>query len=110
FQACRETDAGPAANSRINADVLLALMLIRKNVSDDAGGRLELEQFLVDVLGIDALQIAFQRAIASNYTCSRQHTAPDRELLRLGLHDLARVCIPDYKVAHVLLAGRRIHR
>src|SRR5689334_25146937 len=46
----RHADAGPAADARVNADVLLALVLVREHVADDARRRLELEKLLVDVI------------------------------------------------------------
>src|SRR5436190_12825591 len=65
FESRGHADAGPAADSREDPHVLLALVLVGKDVADDAGRRLELEQLLVDVIRVDALQVALERAEAS---------------------------------------------
>src|SRR5262249_43982215 len=57
-----KTDACPAADAGQNRDVLLATMLIGGDVADDAGRRLELVEFLAG-LGVDGLEIAFERAV-----------------------------------------------
>src|SRR5215470_2373332 len=57
-----KTDTRPAADAGQNRDVLLATVLIGRHVSDDAGRRLELVEFLAG-LGVDGLQIAFERAV-----------------------------------------------
>ena len=85
-------------------------MLIGEDVADDARRRLELVEFLVDVLRINALQVTFQGAVAGDAACGRQRSAPDRELLAMALHDLALSCIPGDEVTHVLAAWRRKHR
>src|ERR1700682_6161071 len=103
-------DAGPAADARKDPDVLLALMLIGEDVADDAGRRLELEQFLVDVVRVDALEITLQCAIARDATRGHEDAAPDRELLGFGLDDLPAPRVPRHEVAHVRSARRRIHR
>src|ERR1700754_487532 len=46
LQARRHADTGPAANARVDADELLALVLVREHVADDPGRGLELPQFL----------------------------------------------------------------
>src|SRR4029450_3733662 len=56
-QARGKTDTCPAADAGQNRDVLLATMLISGDVSDDAGGRLELVEFLAG-LGVDGFEIA----------------------------------------------------
>src|SRR5262249_35022341 len=107
LEARGHADAGPATDSGEHADVLLALVLIREDVADDAGRRLELVELLVDVAAIDALEVALERAVAGDATGGRQHTAPDRELFGLGLDDLARARIPLDQVAHAAMAVRR---
>src|SRR5262249_49937431 len=57
-----KTDPCPAADAGQNRDVLLAAMLIGRHVADDAGRRLELVEFLAR-LGVDSLEVAFERAI-----------------------------------------------
>src|SRR5262245_7410607 len=76
-----KTDTCPAADAGQNRDVLLATMLIGGDVSDDAGRRLELVEFLAG-LGVDSLEIAFERAVEHHAAGGRQGTRPDRELLR----------------------------
>src|SRR5678815_1542253 len=74
----RHADAGPAADAREDAHVLLALVLVREHVADDAGRRLELEQVLVDVVGVDALQVALERAVADHAAALLAPFAPPR--------------------------------
>src|SRR2546427_11832581 len=100
LQSRSHADAGPAADARIDADELLALVLVGEHVADDSGRRLELEQFLVDVLRIDALQVAFQRAEAGDAAGGVERAAPHRELLGLALHDLAGAGVPGDVAAH----------
>src|SRR5262249_3241844 len=57
-----KTDAGPAADAGQDRNVLLATMLIGGHVADDAGRCLELVEFLAG-LGVDGLEVAFERAI-----------------------------------------------
>src|SRR5713226_1242603 len=89
LEARGKADAGPTADAGEHADVLLAFVLPGIHVADDAGGRLELVQLLADVVGIDALQVALERAVARDAARRDQRAAPDRELLGLRLHDLA---------------------
>src|SRR5262249_26277864 len=110
LESCGHADTCPAADTRKYADVLLALVLIGKYVADDAGRRLKLEQLLVDVVGIDALEIAFQRTVAGDTTGRHERSAPDRKLLSLGLDDLAAARVPHDQIAHVGTAGRGKHR
>src|ERR1700682_1237215 len=72
-------DAGPAADARKDPDVLLALMLVGEDVADDARRRLELEQFLVDVVRVDALEITLQCAVARDITRGHEQPPPDGE-------------------------------
>src|SRR5262245_19164998 len=51
-QASSKSNAGPAADAGQHRNVLLATMLIGAHVSDDAGRRLELVEFLAR-LGVD---------------------------------------------------------
>src|SRR5262245_57910379 len=76
-----KTDTCPAADAGQNRNVLFAAMLIGGDVSDDAGRRLELVEFLAG-LGVDGLEIAFERAVEHHAAGGRQGTRPDRELLR----------------------------
>src|SRR5437773_11313435 len=62
LQARSHADAGPAADARIDADVLLALVLVGEHVADDSGRCLGLEPCLVDRLRIDARPVALQRS------------------------------------------------
>src|SRR5262245_43979683 len=61
-QAGGKPNTGPAADAGQNRNVLLATMLIGRHVSDDAGRRLELVEFLAR-LGVDGLEITFERAV-----------------------------------------------
>src|SRR5262245_7842789 len=79
-QAGGKTDTCPAADAGQNRDVLLATMLIGGDVSDDARRRLELVEFLAG-LGVDGLEIAFERAVEHHASSRCQGTRPDRELL-----------------------------
>ena len=108
-QSRREPDAGPAADAGQHRHVLLALVLIGHDVADDARRRLEPVQLLAG-LGIDRLQVAFQRAVEHHAALGRHRAGPDGELLRIGPDDLALGRIPGDEVAHVGLPGRRIHR
>src|SRR5438034_6208465 len=45
-QASRKTDTGPAADTREDRNVLLAVVLVGRDVADDAGRGLELIEFL----------------------------------------------------------------
>src|SRR5439155_18460211 len=111
LEARCHADAGPAADARVHAHVLLALVLVGEDVADDSRRRLELEQFLVDVLRVDALQVAFERAEAGDAARGVERAAPHRELLGLALHDLAGAGVPGDVVAHAAMAvRRRIHR
>src|SRR5262245_49361398 len=99
LEAGRHADACPATDSREHADVLLALVLPGVQVADDSRGRLELVELLGDVVRIDALHVAFERPVAGHSAGGDERAAPDRELLGLGLHDLARAGVPDDEVA-----------
>src|SRR4051794_24918414 len=59
-QAGREADAGPAADTRQHRNVLPAVVLVGRDVADDAGRSLELVELLAG-LGVDGLEIAFER-------------------------------------------------
>src|SRR5262245_12481339 len=83
-----KTDTCPAADAGQNRDVLLATMLVGGDVSNDAGRCLELVEFLAG-LGIDGLEVAFERSIEHHAAGGRQGTRPDRELLRHRPDDLA---------------------
>src|SRR6185369_18053562 len=61
-QARRHADAGPAADAGQNSDILLAVILVGVDVADDARRSLELVELLAG-LGIDRLEVAFQRAV-----------------------------------------------
>src|SRR5271165_7161517 len=78
-------DACPAADAGVHADILLALVFVGEDVADDARRRLELEQFLVDVVGIDTLEVSLERAVAGDTAGRHQYAAPHRKLLRLRL-------------------------
>src|SRR6476661_7720796 len=54
--------AGPTADTRQDRDVLLAAVLVSRHVADDAGGSLELVELLTG-LGIDSLEVTFERSI-----------------------------------------------
>src|SRR5256885_6769427 len=107
LEARGKADASPAADAGEHADVLLALVLPGIHVADDSRGRLELVELLADVVGIDALQVALEGAVARDASGRDERPAPDRELLGLGLHDLAGAGIPDDEVAHAAVAARR---
>src|SRR5262245_65635977 len=84
----RQTDTGPAADARKDRDVLLAVILVGRDVADDAGRSLELVELLAG-LGVDGLQIAFERAVEHHAAGSGQGTRPHRELLLDRPDDLA---------------------
>src|SRR5215470_7587929 len=69
-----KTDTCPAADAGQNRDVLLAAMLIGGHVADDAGRRLELVELLAR-LGVDGLEVAFERAIEDH--ASSRFKEPD---------------------------------
>src|SRR6218665_3909413 len=46
LQPARHADAGPAADARVDADILLAFEQIGEDVANDAGGGLELPKLL----------------------------------------------------------------
>src|SRR3954453_11819821 len=94
LETCCHADAGPSSDTGEHADVLLALVRIREHVADDPRRRLELEQLLVDVLLVNALQVALERAVAGKATRGVERAAPDRELLGMALHDLAGTRVP----------------
>src|SRR5690606_37216643 len=109
-QPGRHAYAGPAADTRIDADVLLALILVRKHVADDSGGRLELPK-LFAVLGAHRLDIALERAVEHDVARGRERAGPYREALGPGPDDLALGRVPGDEVAHAAVAAwRRVHR
>src|SRR5262249_13295348 len=108
-QTSGKADPGPAAYTGQYSDVLLATVLVGHHVADDARWRLELVQFLAG-LGINRLQIAFQRAVEHDTARRGQGTRPHREQLRIGPDDLAGLAVPGNEVAHIGLASRREHR
>src|SRR6185437_16153880 len=61
-QAGCEADASPSADAGQHRDELLAIMLVGRDVADDAGRGLELVKLLAR-LGVDCLQVAFQRSV-----------------------------------------------
>src|SRR5262249_11258691 len=73
-----KTDTCPAADAGQDRNVLLAAMFIGGHVADDAGGRLELVEFLAG-LGVDGLEVAFERAVEHHAAGGRQGTRPCRE-------------------------------
>src|SRR4029077_2355886 len=92
-EAGGKTDAGPAADAGQDRNVLLATMLIGGHVSDDAGRRLELVEFLAR-LGVDGLEIAFERAVEHHAAGGRQGTRPHRKQLFVRPDDLAGLAVP----------------
>src|SRR5262249_7071113 len=92
-QASSKTDAGPAADAGQDRNVLLATVLIGGHVSDDAGRRLEPVEFLAR-LGVDGLEIAFERAVEHHAARGGQGTRPDREQFFVGPDDLAGLGVP----------------
>src|SRR6185312_10024831 len=103
-------DAGPATDTGIRTDELLAAVLIRKHVADDSGGRLELEQLLA-VLRAHGLEVALERAVEHEVARGGQRTGPHGEALGLRPYDLARARIPRDEVTHAAVAVRgREHR
>src|SRR4029078_6654001 len=87
----------------------LSAVLIGRDVADDAGRSLELVELLAG-LGVDGLQIAFERAVEHHAAGWREGTRPHRELLLDRPDDLAGPGVPGDEVAHVGFALRRIHR
>ena len=61
-QTGRKTDACPAADAGEHRDILLAIVLIGHDVADNAGRRLEFEEFIARC-GVNCFQIAFKRAV-----------------------------------------------
>src|SRR5260370_29414720 len=110
FKTRGHADARPATDTGEDADELLALVLVGKDIADDSGRRLELEQLLVDILFVNALEIALERAVADDTPGRDQRATPHGELLGVALHDLPGARIPHDEIAHVLFARRRIHR
>ena len=85
-------------------------MLIGHDVADDARGRLELVKLLAR-LGVDRLEIPFERAVEHHVPGRRQGARPDRELFRHRPLDLTLGVVPGDEVAHAAMAvRRRIHR
>src|SRR6185437_8519233 len=108
-QTGRKADARPTADAGENGHVLLAAVLIGHDVADDAGRGLELVEFLAR-LGVDSLQVAFERAVEHHAAGRCESTAPCGELLLFGPDDLAGLAVPGDEVAHVAVALGRIHR
>src|SRR5258708_29491583 len=108
-QTGRQADAGPTTDAGKYGNVLLAAVLIGHDVADDAGRGLELVEFLTG-LGIDGLQVAFERAVEHDVAGGCQRAAPGGEFLLVGPRDLAGLAVPGDEVAHVALALGRIHR
>src|SRR5439155_9417306 len=108
-QASGKTDTSPAADAGQDRNILLATMLIGGDVSDDAGRRLELVKFFA-CLGVDGLEVAFERAVEHHAARGRQGTRPDREQLFVRPDDLAGLAVPGNEVAHVRFTRRRVHR
>src|SRR5262245_31733299 len=102
-----KTDTCPAADAGQDRNVLLAAMLIGGDVSNDAGRCLELVEFLAR-LGINSLEVPFERSVEHNAAGGRQGTRPDRELLWYRPDDLAGPAVPGNEIAHVAFAGGRI--
>src|SRR5262245_30182741 len=107
LEARGKTDSRPAADAREHADELLAVVLPGVDVADDARWCLELVQLLADVVRVDALQVALERAEAGDAASGHERAAPHGESLRLGLHDLAGARVPHDEVAHAAVAARR---
>src|SRR5579859_4101894 len=61
-QAGRKANTCPTADAGQNGNVLPAVMLVCRDVADDAGRGLELVELLAG-LGVDRFQIAFQRSV-----------------------------------------------
>src|SRR5690242_8914867 len=61
-QAGCEADTGPAANAGQDGNELPAAVFIGRDVADDAGRGLELVELLAR-LGVDRLEVAFQRSV-----------------------------------------------
>src|ERR1019366_4578994 len=102
-EASREADAGPAADARKHRDILLAVMLIGVDVADDARRGLVLPQLFAG-LGVDGLEVAFERAVEHDVAGGRESARPSRELLLVRPHDLAGLGVPRDEIAHVGLA------
>src|SRR5215813_11823378 len=66
-----KTDARPTADAGQDRNVLFAAMLIVGHVSNDAGRRLELVEFLAR-LGVDGLEVAFERSVEHHAAGGRQ--------------------------------------
>ena len=108
-QTSGKANPGPAADPGQHGDVLLATVLVGHHVADDARWRLELVKFFAG-LGINRLQVPFQRAVEHHTARRSQGTRPHREQLRIGPDDLSGLAVPGNEVAHVGLASRREHR
>src|SRR5262249_27659746 len=72
-QAGSQADAGPTTHSGQDGNVLLPVMLVSCRVSDDAGGGLELEEFLAR-FGIGNLEVTFKRSIERHIAGGHQCT------------------------------------
>src|SRR5260370_1015215 len=90
---------GPAAVAGQNRNILLATMFIGGDVSNDAGRCLELVEFLAR-LGVNSLEVAFERSVEHHAAGGRQGARPHRELLRQRPHDLAGLSVPGDENAH----------
>src|SRR5262249_18395949 len=107
-EAGREADTGPAADAGKNGNVLLAVVLIGVDVADDAGRSLEPPELLAGI-GIDRLDVAFERSVEDDVAGRGERAAPYRERLRIRPLDLAGAGIPGDEVAEGVATGGRIH-
>src|SRR5450755_319773 len=69
-QTGREANAGPATDTGQHCDVLLAAVLIGRDVADDTGWSLELVELLAG-LGVDRLEVAFERSVEHHAAACR---------------------------------------
>src|SRR5262245_15786764 len=92
-QTGRETNARPATDAREHGYVLPAAVLIGRDVADDAGRSLELVEFLAR-LGIDCLEVAFERSVEHHAAGGRECAGPHGELLFVRPDDLAGLAVP----------------
>src|SRR5215468_12262548 len=74
-----QANTRPAADARKHCDILPAALLIGRDVADDAGRSLELVEFLAR-LGVDCLEVAFERSVEHHAAGGCERARPDREL------------------------------
>src|SRR4249919_2063368 len=74
-QAGRKTDTRPATDAGQYRDILPAALLIGRDVANNAGRGLEFVEFLAR-LGIDRLEVAFERSIEHHAAGGRERTRP----------------------------------